>query len=261
MTKQEIMRLRRLLFRRRQEIFDRVRQLESEGQTLGERESELEEEAQKAELMRLIDQLDARGKEEMEEIDLALRKMALGDYGICESCRKQIPIQRLEAVPATRLCAQCARQFEESQQQLPEAWEVITAVQLPPEYQGLTDAQFQKLILEYLRSDDRLDLEECKVSCRKGIVYLEGRVPSEIEHQIILQILTDVMGLTALIDHLQIDELTWEREDRSPRAAEAIISEEDQLLYNLEHFTEDVFESQEEEIPYNPADRPLPERE
>ncbi len=261
MTKQEVMYLRRLLFKRRQEVFDRLRQLESGWQALGERESELEEEAQKVDLTSLFDQLDARGKEEIEEIDLALRKMAVGDYGICESCQKRLPLQRLETLPAARLCSKCARQFEEQHQQLPPAQEIIAAGQLPPEYQELTDAQLQTLILEYLRADDRIDLEELKISLRRGIVYLEGRVPSEIEHQIILQTLTDVMGLTAIIDHLHIDELTWEREDRTPGTVTPSLSEADRLFYNLENFTEDVVEAQEEEIPYNPADRPLPEKE
>ena len=51
-----------------------------------------------------------------------------------------------------------------------------------------------------------IDLEELEISYRKGVVYLEGVVPSEYEHSILLQILADVMGLTSMVDHIGINE-------------------------------------------------------
>jgi DnaK suppressor protein len=259
MTKQEAIRLRRMLYQRRQQLFNRLRQIEAHWQALGERDIELEEEAQKTDLTSLFDRLDEQGKMEIEEIDLALRKMAVGEYGICESCRNRITLKRLETLPTARLCRKCVRKYEIQEEQLPLAREVMTAAELPPEYQGLTDRQLRIAILDQLRNDGRVDLEELKIFCRKGIVYLEGMVPSEGEHQILLQILTDIMGLTAIIDHVQINEIIWEREDRAPGAVVSGISENERLLYSLEEFTEDVFESQEEGLPYSPADRPLPE--
>lgn len=37
----------------------------------------------------------------------ALRKMELGTYGICESCREPISDERLEALPWAALCVPC----------------------------------------------------------------------------------------------------------------------------------------------------------
>lgn len=41
------------------------------------------------------------------EVTAALKRMGNGKYGICESCGKQIPIERLDARPFVRLCVAC----------------------------------------------------------------------------------------------------------------------------------------------------------
>jgi DnaK suppressor protein len=37
----------------------------------------------------------------------ALQKLDHGTYGTCENCGKEIPWERLEAIPSTRLCVAC----------------------------------------------------------------------------------------------------------------------------------------------------------
>jgi RNA polymerase-binding transcription factor DksA len=44
----------------------------------------------------------------LREIEDALAKFAAGTYGQCESCGNQIAEARLEAMPAARLCINCA---------------------------------------------------------------------------------------------------------------------------------------------------------
>lgn len=44
----------------------------------------------------------------LREIEDALRKFDEGTYGLCESCGNQITEARLEAMPAARLCINCA---------------------------------------------------------------------------------------------------------------------------------------------------------
>ncbi|MEW6103394.1 MAG: TraR/DksA C4-type zinc finger protein [bacterium] len=41
------------------------------------------------------------------EIDEATLRMDNGSYGICEKCKEDIPIERLEIIPFTRLCIKC----------------------------------------------------------------------------------------------------------------------------------------------------------
>jgi DnaK suppressor protein len=172
MSKQDMMHLREALLKRRQEIFERLRQFESDWQPLTERDIEMEEEAQKADLTSLFDQLDEREQHELEEIDLALCRMAVGSYGICESCKNQILLKRLQTLPAARLCRKCVRKYEEKQEKLPLAREVITRGQLPSEYRNLSNEELAALILEHFRNDGRVDLEEIEIFCRKGVVYL-----------------------------------------------------------------------------------------
>jgi RNA polymerase-binding transcription factor DksA len=113
MDEKDLKRLKELLLRQRLEIYDRLQGLESEWEALSERDIEMEEEAQKADLTALFDQLDELEKQEIEEIDLALTKMAAVTYGTCEMCRKPISLKRLETLPATRFCKRCARKAEE----------------------------------------------------------------------------------------------------------------------------------------------------
>ena len=130
-----------VLLKQRREIFERLRRLESDWQALGERDIEMEEEAQKADETSLFDQLDKLEKDEIDEIDLALCRIAAGSYGICESCEQLISLKRLEVLPATRLCRKCARRYEEKQKKLPPTREVITCAELPDEYKNLTDEE------------------------------------------------------------------------------------------------------------------------
>jgi len=255
MSERDIGRLRKMLLKRRQEIFEWLRRFESDWQASGERDIELEEEAQKAGLTSHYNRLDQRRQEELEEVDLALCRMAAGSYGICENCQKLISLKRLEVLPATRLCRECAQKYKEEQRKLPPAWEAITCAELPDEYQNLNSEELRMLILDHLRNDGRVDLEELDICCRCGVVYLEGVIPSEGEHGIMLRILTDAMGFTSIIDHLQINELLWEREDRAPGRTPFALSAD------VEEISDDVFESQEKGIPYIFPDRPPPEEE
>lgn len=45
---------------------------------------------------------------QIKELEEALRRIALGTYGICERCGQRIEEERLDLLPATRLCASCA---------------------------------------------------------------------------------------------------------------------------------------------------------
>jgi len=112
MDEQDLERLKDLLLRQRQEIFDRLQGLESGWEALSERDIEREEEAQKADLTALYDQLDNLEQQEIEDIDMALKKMAAATYGACEKCRKVMSLKRLEILPATRFCKRCTRKAE-----------------------------------------------------------------------------------------------------------------------------------------------------
>lgn len=248
------MRLREMLLKRRRTISRWLEELESDWQRLADRDIELEEEAQKADLTSAYGRLEARGLEAIDDIDLALCRLAVGTYGICENCEQMISAKRLEAMPAKRLCVKCARRYEEKHKRLPPARKVISCAELPDEYKDLTDGEVEKTILEKLRYHGGVDSQELEVHCRKGVIYLEGALPSKAEHDTLMHTLTDVMGFRSVVDHLRIDELPWEREDRAPGKDPFALS------VDTDEISDDIFESQEKDVPYMFPDTP-PEEE
>jgi hypothetical protein len=86
---------------------------------------------------------------------------------------------------------------------------------VPADLSLLTDAELKESIREHLKEDGCIDLEELHIVCRKGVVRLSGVLPSEAEHQLLLQILTDVMGLREIVDHLEVGGLLWQTEKRT----------------------------------------------
>jgi DnaK suppressor protein len=42
------------------------------------------------------------------DIDLSLRRIEAGEYGVCGVCGEKIPLARLKAIPWTRCCVDCA---------------------------------------------------------------------------------------------------------------------------------------------------------
>ncbi|QNG20483.1 dksa/trar family transcriptional regulator [Rhodococcus triatomae] len=52
--------------------------------------------------------LIADARRELEELDTAESRLAAGRYGHCEGCGQVIGAERLDALPAARLCIDCA---------------------------------------------------------------------------------------------------------------------------------------------------------
>lgn len=101
------------LLRQRAVLVGEVADTEADLHTLAEdREIELEERAQEEREARLLIQFDDREKQEIAEIDAALRRIAEDTYGTCQGCREAITEARLQALPATRFCVACAQAQE-----------------------------------------------------------------------------------------------------------------------------------------------------
>ena len=52
--------------------------------------------------------LTAVARRRIEEVEAALHRLEAGTYGACRSCRRPIPVVRLEAVPEATQCVSCA---------------------------------------------------------------------------------------------------------------------------------------------------------
>lgn len=60
-----------------------------------------------------------RDVKELRAVEYALERLKRGEYGICQSCGKQIDPARLEALPYAVLCIDCQTRAERNRQQTP----------------------------------------------------------------------------------------------------------------------------------------------
>jgi hypothetical protein len=178
-----------------------------------------------------------------------------GTYGKCLDCGRAIPPARLRAVPTAAFCVDCAREEEIPRPVGPATMEPRHPGKLPADLELLLDHEVAEALRELVRGDRRVDTDELRLVCRHGIIHLEGAVPSEAEHQILVKLVTDVAGCEEVVDHVQVNELLWERPDRSRPAPH----ERTRPSPFEPVGTEDVVESTEEGLDYLPPDRPTPE--
>jgi DnaK suppressor protein len=220
--------LREELTARRGELLQLRQSLNESWQHLHEPETELEENASKATLSREMQQRSENVQTEIRNIDTALTRMAEGDYGRCAACRRPIRVKRLQAVPWTRYCVKCAGQRE--------AFPSNDGEDAPNKVGegAYTDDDLRDTILGELRGDGRVESEELVITCDEGVVYLEGILPSEAKHQVLLEIVEDVLDIENVVDSIRIDGQPWERRERRPgygrfdSRAEDLVGEEEE---------------------------------
>ncbi len=229
----------------RDRLWEEASAADSELQALGEsRESELEEVAQQERWARLTARLDLRAKHEIEEIDAALMRLADHRYGTCLRCGRGIAIVRLQILPATRFCLRCARREPDTETTL-ERVPVEHPGSVPADERLLTDRELESKLRELVRADGRIDMEELRIVCRHGIVHLDGALPGEAEAQIVRRLVTDYVGMREVVDAMRIEEVSWERADRSKEPQKMTPLAELQA-----DVTEDVVKSAEEGLDY-----------
>lgn len=56
--------------------------------------------------------LEEDARDQLRRVDEALARVEDGTYGTCSVCGKEIPVERLEAVPWTTLCIDDARKLQ-----------------------------------------------------------------------------------------------------------------------------------------------------
>ncbi|MFN7930950.1 MAG: TraR/DksA C4-type zinc finger protein [Blastocatellia bacterium] len=66
------------------------------------------EQATERENDEVLDALDHSIRAEMQQIQVTLKRLEAGEYGICENCEKKIPLKRLAALPHASRCVACA---------------------------------------------------------------------------------------------------------------------------------------------------------
>ncbi|HEY4180720.1 MAG TPA: TraR/DksA C4-type zinc finger protein [Kofleriaceae bacterium] len=113
LTKKEMKKFQELLEEKRKLVLERARQLMSEGMVLDTNDLPDEMDLAASEYIQSMDfRLRGREKSLLSKLDLALKKIEDGTFGLCESCDDPIGKKRLEARPETSLCIKCKEDQE-----------------------------------------------------------------------------------------------------------------------------------------------------
>ncbi|MEJ2728109.1 MAG: TraR/DksA C4-type zinc finger protein [Deltaproteobacteria bacterium] len=226
------------------------RDANSSWQRLHEPESELEETASKDTLSRGLEQLDERGQQELYKIDTALTKMEEGDYGICEECGRRIAVRRLHAVPWAQRCVRCAATHEKgSTGSLDEQAAALDT-------EELTDDEMREAVYDALQEDGRIEMEELSIWCEEGVLYLEGVLPSAEKHEILNEIVEDLLNFKEVVDNITIDPQPWERAKRTTDSKGGKMDKE--IMMEGEDEEVDVYTSLSSGEPMTPPDKLKP---
>lgn len=75
----------------------------------GPLDPDFEEQAVERENDSTLDALDVRGRQELEAVESALRRLEAGTFGECARCGEPIARERLRARPTAMTCLPCAK--------------------------------------------------------------------------------------------------------------------------------------------------------
>lgn len=89
--------------------------------------------------------LKVHEQSKLNDINRALNKFDKGTYGKCESCKQEIPYERLEAIPSAQFCIKCEKEKEASQINTPDM-----------SYDEVFDSPFGRMYLNK-REDDEFE--------------------------------------------------------------------------------------------------------
>jgi len=105
--------IKRALLARQSELLDRHGRISKKTRHRDEPlPQDFAEQAVELENQELLEALDVEVAEELRQISRALQRIESGEYTRCSSCGVDIPAARLEALPTTSLCVDCATEAE-----------------------------------------------------------------------------------------------------------------------------------------------------
>ena len=258
LTPEKIQGLKNRLVKEKNRVLNTYAGLRKDREDLVEREVEFEENAQKDGLLEPVSEIDDYEKDHLEAIDSALQKIELGEYGFCERCGRVIEEERLEVLPWAALCSACRAEMEDASRSGLYEEEEPTP-ELPPDLEGLSDDEILRYVLDEIKENGRVDLDELTIECDHGIIHLDGFLPSEAQHQALLEILLDGIGIGTLTDHVSIDPLLWETDGRATGRRGPEDEGEPDDAGSDDDETSDAYASRTSGAPLRPPDELVPE--
>ncbi len=116
LTEAQMKKFRAILEERRQSLITQARKTLESDMVLSPDDRFDEVDQASSEYMQAFSfRLRGREKFLMDKIELALRKIDEGTYGVCEECEDTIALKRLQARPEAPLCIQCKEAQEKEE--------------------------------------------------------------------------------------------------------------------------------------------------
>lgn len=113
LTKRDLTKFRKLLEGKRKAVLDNAKKTLVEDMTLDPNDLPDEMDQASSEYLQSFNfRLRGREKTHLRKIELSLRKLDDGSFGICDQCEEPINKKRLDARPETALCIRCKEDQE-----------------------------------------------------------------------------------------------------------------------------------------------------
>ena len=113
LTKKELKKFKELLEAKRRAVVDNAKKTLTDNMVLDPSDLPDEMDLASSEYLQSFEfRLRGREKTHLAKLELALRKIDDGSFGICTECSEPIAKKRLEARPETQLCIKCKEDQE-----------------------------------------------------------------------------------------------------------------------------------------------------
>lgn len=95
--------------------------------------------------------LNEHAEQELKNVESALKAIKEGTYGYCDECNKEIPYERLKAIPTTTKCVEHATIFDAE-----DTWQRVAAYgtsETPSDFRGTVKSNYDEM---YAESDESI---------------------------------------------------------------------------------------------------------
>ena len=251
--RQVVEKAHQLLLDRREDLLEMRRVNEESNLRLSEPQVEFEERAQQEKMQQELESLDRRSRDELDAVNMALQRIGAGTYGLCLECGEEISEKRLLAIPWTATCIECAggarTDIEPPVVELDDQGK--SSQPMNETFEGLFDEELSSAIMEHLRHDGRVELDDLQIDCDGQKAVLSGALPSQERVDLLHEMLEDVFGVHDIENNVRIDPEAWERADRTPGVDVPQRSDEETVLEG-EQGESDYFVSIKDGEPVDP---------
>jgi DnaK suppressor protein len=112
-NKKELDAVRKNLEAHRHAIVNKLSEFQSESKVIEtDIAQDLADKAESSYTKEFLLSLSNAERDELFKIDAAIKRIDHGEYGLCQSCQKEISKKRLAALPWTPLCIDCQEKSE-----------------------------------------------------------------------------------------------------------------------------------------------------